>query len=113
MTAALIPFAYQDRLVRSMMRQGEPWFVAKDVAVILGYRDAPNMVRMLDDDEKGYSNLSILGGEQEMLVINESGLYCAVVRSRRPEAKPFRKWVTGEVLPALRRTGSYLSLIHI
>lgn len=105
---AITPFAFGEKLVRVQMDEnGDPWFVAKDVAVILGYRDAFNMVRMLDEDEKGTRLVSTTSGEQEMTVISESGLYAVCLRSERPEAKPFRKWVTADLLPTLRKTGVY------
>lgn len=86
---------------------GEPWWVATDVAKILEYRDSSNLVRRLDDDEKGTRSASTLGGEQDLTVINESGLYSSILGSKKPEAKAFKKWVTSEVLPAIRKTGSY------
>lgn len=85
---------------------GEPIFVAKDVAVILGYRDAANMTRRLEEDEKGTRSMSTPGGEQQMAVITEPGLYSAILGSRVPAAKAFKRWVTHEVLPALRRDGA-------
>lgn len=87
---------------------GEPWFVAKDVSVILGYRDAANMTRRLEEDEKGARPVSTPGGEQQMTVITEPGLYSAILGSRVPEARAFKRWVTHEVLPALRRDGGYM-----
>lgn len=87
---------------------GESMFVAKDVAVILGYRDAANMTRRLEEDEKGTRSVSTPGGEQQMAVITEPGLYSAILGSRVPEARAFKRWVTHEVLPALRRDGGYM-----
>ena len=87
---------------------GEPMFVAKDAAVILGYRDAANMTRRLEEDEKGTRSVSTPGGEQQMAVITEPGLYTAILGSRVPEARAFKRWVTHEVLPALRRDGGYM-----
>lgn len=110
----ITPFAFGENLVRAMNDEnGDPWFVAKDVAIILGYRDAFNMVRMLDEDEKGTRLVSTPSGAQEMTVINESGLYAVTLRSERPEAKPFRKWVTADVLPTIRKTGSYTMLGYV
>ena len=91
---------------------GEPWFVAADVARVLDYRTASDAIRYLDDDEADTLKQRIRsenGVEQErqMLIINESGLYNLIFRSRKPEAKKFRKWVTEEVLPSIRKTGSY------
>ena len=84
---------------------GEPWFVAKDVCDILEL-DTEN-IRRLDDDEKGLNKIQTPGGAQNMNVINESGLYTLVIRSNKPEAKKFRKWVTSEVLPSIRKHGLY------
>lgn len=105
----LVEFAFDGSSIRVVMREGEPWFVAADVAAVLGYSMASAMTRSLDDDEKGMQVLHTLGGEQEMSIISESGLYAAILRSQRPEAVPFRKWVTSEVLPQIRKTGFYVS----
>ncbi len=86
---------------------GSVWFVAKDVCDALGYENSRKAVAKLDDDEKGVTKSYTPGGKQEMTIINESGLYHLILRSNKPEAKKFRKWVTGEVLPALRKYGSY------
>ena len=93
--------------VRVVTMDGEPWFVATDVALILGYQSTKDATRLLDDDEKGGHILPTPGGAQELTVVSESGLYNLILRSRKPEARPFRKWVTGEVLPGIRKTGSY------
>lgn len=100
-------YNFEQMPVRVLMRDGDPWFLAADIAQLLGYRDAHNAVRSLDDDEKGAHIVSTLGGDQQQIIISESGLYAAILKSRRPEAKRFRRWVTGEVLPAIRRTGRY------
>ena len=105
--ADLTIFAYESSAVRTLDRNGEPWFVATDIAKILGYKLATDMAKMLDDDEKGMQNLHTLGGDQELLVVSESGLYAAILKSRRAEARKFRKWVTAEVLPSIRKTGGY------
>ena len=86
---------------------GEPWFVAADVCRVLGYDHTPHATRLLDDDEKAVHKVDTLGGTQEMTMVNESGLYNLIFRSTKPEAKKFRKWVTEEVLPSIRKTGSY------
>ena len=88
---------------------GEPRWVAADVAEILGYSATAAMTRSLEEDEKGVQNLHTPGGEQELTVITESGLYAAVLKSRRPEAVAFRRWVTREVLPQIRKRGGYLT----
>lgn len=101
-------FAFDGCNVRVVMKDGIPWFVAKDVCTVLGIKNARDAVaRALDADEKGVAKTDTLGGEQEMTIINESGLYTLIMRSIRPDAKRFRKWVTSEVLPAIRQTGSY------
>ena len=100
-TAQVFQFKQQQE-VRAVLIDGEPWFVAGDVAGALAYTEATKMTRILDDDEKGLHIVETLGGPQEVLVINESGLYSAILRSRKPEAKAFKKWVTAEVLPAMR-----------
>lgn len=102
-------FDFEDNAVRVVDIDGEPWFVAADVARVLDFRDAYNATRVLDDDEKGTHNVSTPSGDQEMNVINESGLYHLVLVSRKPEAKKFRKWVTAEVLPSIRKTGAYIA----
>jgi len=108
MSTELIPFDFEGRPVRVVTDiKGEPWFVAADVAQSLEYRMASDMTRSLDDDEKGTQIVRTPSGDQEMLVINESGLYSAILKSRKPEAKRFKRWVTSEVLPAIRKTGAY------
>lgn len=95
--------------VRVSTRDGEPWFVAKDVCDALGiakYRDA---VSRLDPDERGSVLVDTLGGAQEASAVSEPGFYKLVMRSRKPEAKAFQRWVTHEVLPAIRRTGGYMA----
>ena len=98
---------FEGQEIRATERDGEFWFVASDVAKLLGYRDAANLIRRLDDDEKGTHSASTPGGSQELSVINESGLYAAILGSKREGAKPFRRWVTHDLLPTLRRTGFY------
>lgn len=95
--------------VRVSTQDGEPWFVASDIAKALGYRMASDMNRRLDDDEKGTRSVRTPGGTQEMTVISEAGLYGAVLGSKLPEAKAFKRWVTHEVLPAIRRDGGYMA----
>lgn len=102
-------FTYSGNEVRTVKKNGEPWFVLKDVCAILGIGNNRMASDRLDTDEKGVSQIDTLGGKQEMTVINESGLYNVILRSDKPEAKPFRKWVTSEVLPSIRRTGGYIA----
>ena len=95
--------------VRAMRGEdGEPMFIAGDVAKILGYGDATHMTRRLEDDEKGLRSVETPGGTQMANVITEPGLYSAILGSRVPEAKAFKRWVTHKVLPALRRDGGYM-----
>lgn len=107
-TAPVVPFSFRTTEIRTVVVDNEVWFVASDVAKALNYAEAKDMTRVLDDDEKGRHNMPTPSGDQDMIVINESGVYHAVIKSRKPEAKPFRKWVTAEVLPAIRKTGSYI-----
>ena len=100
---------YKENPVRIIEKDGEPWFVAKDVAVILGYRDAYTLIRRLDEDERGTRKVCTPSAEQEMTVINEAGLYNAILCSNKAEAKAFKRWVTHDVLPSIRKTGAYLA----
>lgn len=107
-TSAIIPFSYESKEVRTIKDEfGNPWWVAKDICDILGIVDNRTATAYLDDDEKGAQKVRTPGGMQEMITINESGLYTLIVRSNKPEAKKFRKWVTSEVLPQIRKTGAY------
>lgn len=108
--AALTSFNFTTQAVRVVLDEhGNPWFIAADVALVLDYRMASDMTRFLDEDERGTHSVRTPSGEQEMLVINESGLYSAILKSRKPEAKRFKRWVTNEVLPAIRQTGRYVA----
>lgn len=103
-------FNYESNEVRTVMINGDPWFVLKDVCAVLGIVDHKVVVRRLDKDEVCQIPLTdSLGRKQETTIINESGLYTVILRSDKPEAKPFRKWVTGTVLPTIRKTGAYRS----
>lgn len=93
--------------IRTINRDNEPWFVAKDVCEILGLNDVSKACERLESDDKGVHPIPTPGGTQEMLVINEPGLYWLIVRSDKPAAKPFIRWVTHEVLPSIRKTGGY------
>lgn len=100
-------FNFKSTEVRTVTINKSVWFVASDIAKALSYPVAKDLTRILDDDETGRHNVPTPSGDQDMTIINESGLYHAVLKSRKPEAKPFRKWVTSEVLPAIRKTGKY------
>ena len=100
-------FDFAGHNVRIVMKDGEPWFVLKDVCDALGIKNVAMVAEKLDEDEKGLSFSDTLGGRQEVIIVNESGLYVTVIRSNKPQAKPFRKWVTSEVLPSIRKNGYY------
>lgn len=104
-------FNFENNQVRTLLINNEPWFVGKDVAEILGYSKARNAIatHVDDDDKKGAPIQGDLGGTQEMTVINESGVYALVFGSKLPSAKRFKHWITSEVLPQIRKTGSYAS----
>ena len=93
--------------VRVLMRDDNPWFVAKDVCECLTIANTSDALSRLDDDEKGIGKADTLGGTQDVMLISESGLYTLIMRSNKPEAKEFRKWVTAEVLPSIRKSGVY------
>lgn len=102
-------FEYQNNKVRTVDVEGEAWFVLKDVCEILRM-DTTQLKKVadrLDEDEKGRTLITTPGGMQETWIVNESGLYHVILRSDKPEAAPFRRWVTNDVLPAIRKTGSY------
>ena len=107
MNNSVLSFNFNQNQIQVINKDGEAWFIASEIAAMFGYRDAANLTRILDDDEKGTHNVSTLGGKQDVSVINESGFYHAAFKSRKAEVKPFRKWVTSEVLPAIRKTGGY------
>ncbi|MBR7749907.1 Bro-N domain-containing protein [Acinetobacter nosocomialis] len=103
-------FNFNQNEIRTVLKDdGEIWFVASDVATVLDYSVASAMIRHLDEDEKGVSIVHTLGGEQEVSVISESGLYSATLKSRKPEAKQFKKWITSDVLPSIRKNGGYIA----
>lgn len=94
--------------MRTLTIDGEPWFVGKDVAQVLGYKETAKAIREhVDTDDKGVSKMDTPGGIQELTIINESGLYSLILSSKLPGAKKFKRWVTSEVLPSIRKTGSF------
>ncbi|MDO5658304.1 MAG: Bro-N domain-containing protein [Paracoccus sp. (in: a-proteobacteria)] len=103
----LTTYQFEDHDVRIVMRGDDPWFVAADVCAVLGIANSRDAVGRLDDDERGVAVLDTLGGRQTVNTVSESGLYVLVFTSRLPAARRFRKWVTSDLLPALRRTGAY------
>lgn len=93
--------------VRTVVRDGEPWFVAADVCRALEIDRSQS--RRLDEDEKGVYSIHTPGGAQDVTIVNEPGLYSLVLRSRKPEAKAFKRWITHEVIPSIRKTGGYIA----
>lgn len=105
---ALQSFGFEGQTVRALDQDGAPWFVAQDVCAVLEISKHRDAVAKLDDDERASTVVDTLGGPQQMAIVSESGLYALIFKSRKPAAVRFRKWVTSEVLPTLRRTGRYL-----
>lgn len=96
--------------VRIVEREGEPWFVGKDVAAALGYQNPQRAIRdHVDDEDKGVTEMVTPGGIQPVPIINESGLYSLVLSSKLPTAKAFKRWITSEVIPSIRKTGGYIA----
>lgn len=102
-------FNYNGNEVRTIQKDGEPWWVLKDVCSVLDLSDTNKTAERLDVDELTRIKFVTGGQNREMLCINESGLYNVILRSDKPEAKPFRKWVTSEVLPSIRKHGVYMT----
>lgn len=100
-------FNYAGKNVRVIIKDNEPWWVAKDVCEILGIDSS--QTRRIDDDEKGLCLIQTLGGEQNMLCVNEPGLYSLILGSRKEEAKQFKRWITHEVIPSIRKHGAYMT----
>ncbi|QJP49303.1 hypothetical protein HKJ31_00920 [Xylella fastidiosa subsp. multiplex] len=108
MTQSIIPFNFHSHAVRVVMRDGNPWFVATDVCTVLGYRNPSKAIAdHLDDDERSNEQLDRSRMGSKAVIISESGLYALILRSRKPEARKFAKWVTSEVMPSIRKTGGY------
>lgn len=107
---ARLVFEYEGFKVRTIIIDGEPWFVAADVCTVLELSGAPGQhLRRLDGDEKGVISIHTPGGPQQMLVVNEPGLYSLIMASRKTEAKAFRRWIAHEVIPAIRKDGMYVT----
>lgn len=103
-------FNYNGNEVRTIQKDGEPWWVLKDVCEVLDISQAVRVAERLDEDEVSQTHITdSLGRQQSTYIINESGLYNVILRSDKPEAKPFRKWVTSEVLPSIRKHGAYMT----
>lgn len=100
-------FNYEDYPIRIVENEGEPWWVLSDVCTALGLTNPSTVTSRLDKDEKGISLIYTPGGTQKMSVINEAGLYSVILRSDKPKAKGFKRWITHEVLPSIRKHGAY------
>ncbi|MED4676785.1 Bro-N domain-containing protein [Bacillus nitratireducens] len=94
--------------IRTVMQDGETWFIAKDICDTLGLSDTNKALLALDDDEKN-KHEQYSGSGRKPMIINESGMYSLVLKSRKPQAKAFKKWITSEVLPMIRKTGGYVN----
>lgn len=103
----LIPFTYKNSTLRIVEIDSQPWFVAKDVCGILGLTNMYSSLAALDEDEKALHTMEGSSGTREMVIVSEPGIYSLILRSRKPEAKAFKRWVTHEVLPSIRRHGMY------
>ncbi|UJA34316.1 phage antirepressor [Bacillus velezensis] len=99
-------FNYQDQQVRTVVINGQPWFVAKDICEILGIKNATQAVSKLDNDERAMLNIGRQGNTN---IVNEPGLYTLILGSRKPEAKQFKRWITHEVIPTIRKAGGYIA----
>ena len=107
---ALQIFNYNEKPIRTIDRDGDPWFVGKDVAEVLGYKDSVNALKAhVDEEDKAGWQITTQFGEKEAVIINESGLYSLVFNSKLPKAKQFKRWVTSEVLPSIRKHGAYIT----
>lgn len=102
-------FDYKNHKVRTIIKDGETLWIAKDVCKVLGIKQYRDTIQRLDEDERVSVLVDTLGGKQEMIAINERGLYNIIFVSRKPDAKKFKKWVTHEILPSIRKYGAYIS----
>ncbi|WP_280474788.1 BRO-N domain-containing protein [Nocardia asiatica] len=106
MSTEVMPFTYEgSEVVRTLVIDGDPWFVLSDLCRVLDIANGRNVAARLADDQKGVRLVDTPGGRQQMTIVNESGMYEVVIRSDKPEAVAFRRWITGEVLPTIRKTG--------
>lgn len=110
-TNQAVPFEYESHQIRTLVIEAEPWFVAVDICKVLGILESNKALLKLDDDEKEKAPRIKFGvpGGSDVWMVNESGLYALIMRSNKPEAKAFRKWVTSEVLPTIRKQGAYVA----
>lgn len=109
MNTNLQTWSYGNSEIRTIQKDGEPWWVLSDVCKVLELSSPHKVADRLEADEKGRNLIPTLGGMQEMTTVNESSLYAVILRSDKPQAKPFRRWVTSEVLPSIRKHGAYMT----
>ena len=110
MNTNLQTWSYENSEIRTVEKDGEPWFVAKDIAKVLGYSNASKAIAdHVDAEDKGVTKCYTLGGTQDLTILNESGLYSLILSSKLPNAKKFKRWVTNEVLPSIRKHGAYMT----
>ena len=107
MSNSIVPFNFEEHQVRVVAIDGEPWFVLADLCKVLEIVNVGNAAARLDDELKGVHSADTLGGRQDVTVVSEPGMYEVVLLSRKPEAKAFKRWITSEVLPTIRKTGSF------
>jgi anti-repressor protein len=107
LAGSLALYDFEGAAVRVIMRTGAPWFVLADVCRVLGIGNSGNAAARVDDDEKGIHSMDTQSGVQQMVVVNQSGIYGLILTSRKAAAKRFKRWVTASVLPTIQRTGSY------
>lgn len=105
--SVLIPLSFEHHSIRVVLVDEQPWWIATDLCAVLGLHNTHRALSKLDDDQKGIQTLNTPGGEQRLSIVSESGMWTLVTRSNKPAAKRFMRWLTGDVLPSLRRTGTY------
>lgn len=109
MTNEIKVFNFKENEVRTVVKNGEPWFVVKDVCDVLDITNSRDALGRVDDDERGVVSTDTLGGVQKLQAVNEYGLYSLILGSRKPEAKEFKRWITHEVIPSIRKHGAYMT----
>lgn len=107
MSAGIVPFAFEGVEVRTLALDGAPWFVLTDLCTVLGLSNPSVVANRIDDADLSHAEVSSAGQRRTVMIVNESGMYEVVIRSDKPEAASFRRWITSEVLPSIRRTGAY------
>lgn len=95
--------------LNALEKDGQVWFIARDICSVLDIKNSRDALAVLDDDEKGVAFTDTLGGRQRVAIVNESGLYALIIRSNKPQAKAVRKWVTSQVIPSIRKHGGYIN----